>query len=153
MNYTYNNIKTQIENTEQMLTAITGGRYENWKGDKFKDGKYTIDNYGLHYESKDGHREKTISDYIGESGRDTYEKLMLIQDVLDVIYRTANTSALRKNIYEIKKDCIRNEAIDWQQKFSEKSYSWAELAEKQAYFYEMGKRYGLLREFHENGIC
>lgn len=54
--------------------------------------------------------------------------------------------------YEMKAK-IRAEAIDWQRGFSEHNYSWEEIAEFSHYFYKMGKRYGLLREFRENGIC
>ena len=46
----------------------------------------------------------------------------------------------------------RQEAIEWQQKCSEVDYSYGELAEFQDYFSRIGKRYGLIREFRENGI-
>ena len=51
------------------------------------------------------------------------------------------------------KDKIRQEAIEWQMDFSNHNYLWGELAEWTNYFYTMGKRYGLLKEFKENGIC
>lgn len=57
------------------------------------------------------------------------------------------------NKYYIKKAEIRQQAIDWQLDFSNHNYSWGELADWCDYFYKMGKRYGLLREFRENGIC
>lgn len=44
-------------------------------------------------------------------------------------------------------------AIDWQLDFNNHNYSWSELAEWGNYFYKLGKRYGLLKEFKENGIC
>lgn len=53
--------------------------------------------------------------------------------------------------YEKRKEEIREQAKEWQA--SEKIYSWGEIAEKEDYFYTQGKKYGLLREFHENGIC
>lgn len=55
--------------------------------------------------------------------------------------------------YAEKKEAIRNEAIEYQLTFEENNYSWGEVAEKEAYFRKLGKRYGLLREFHENCIC
>ena len=55
--------------------------------------------------------------------------------------------------YEKRKEAVRNEAIEYQLTFEENNYSWGEVAEKEAYFRELGKRYGLLREFHENCIC
>ena len=57
------------------------------------------------------------------------------------------------NKYQIKKYEIREQAIEWQNDFSNQNYSWGELAEWGDYFRKMGKRYGLLREFKENGIC
>lgn len=54
--------------------------------------------------------------------------------------------------YREKKAKIREEAIRWQHDFHKHNYSYSELAEKQAYFEKMGKRYGLTQEFKENGI-
>ena len=48
---------------------------------------------------------------------------------------------------------VRQEAIDWQLDFNNNNYSWGELAYWGDYFYKLGKRYGLLKEFKENGIC
>ena len=58
--------------------------------------------------------------------------------------------------YNQRKEGIRNRAIDFQQgygEFAEMNYSWGEIAEWQSYFEKMGRRYGLLGEFRENGIC
>lgn len=55
--------------------------------------------------------------------------------------------------YQRMKRRARNTAIHWQEKFSEKSMSYEELAKAQSYFEKLGKRYGLLAEFRENGIC
>lgn len=58
-----------------------------------------------------------------------------------------------KPTYEIKKEMARREAIDWQNDFCNHNYSYGELAEFGYYFEKLGKRYGLLKEFRENGIC
>ena len=55
--------------------------------------------------------------------------------------------------YQRMKRRARNTAIYWQEKFSEKSMSYEELAKAQSHFEKLGKRYGLLAEFRENGIC
>ena len=55
--------------------------------------------------------------------------------------------------YQERKEQIRNEAIDWQNGFANCSLSYGELASAQDYFETMGRRYGLLTEFRENGIC
>lgn len=57
------------------------------------------------------------------------------------------------NYYQKRKEQIRQEAIEWQLDFSNHNYSWGELAVWQEHFERLGRRYGLLREFHENAIC
>jgi hypothetical protein len=57
------------------------------------------------------------------------------------------------NKYYERKEEIRQQAIDWQLKCYSHNYSWGELADWCEYFYKLGKRYGLLKEFRENGIC
>ena len=58
----------------------------------------------------------------------------------------------RKWSREEKKNILREFAITWQSDFNKFNYSWGEVAEWGAFFTEYGKRYGLLREFRENGI-
>ncbi len=58
-----------------------------------------------------------------------------------------------KTTYEIKKEMARQEAIDYQNDFCNHNYSYGELVEFEHYFEKLGKRYGLLKEFHENAIC
>lgn len=54
--------------------------------------------------------------------------------------------------YAERKEKARNEAIEWQNDFANHNYYWSELAEFSAHFETLGRRYGLLREFRENGI-
>ena len=58
-----------------------------------------------------------------------------------------------KTTYETKKEMARQEAIDWQNDFYNHNYSYGELAEFTTHFEKLGRKYGLLKEFHENGIC
>jgi uncharacterized protein CbrC (UPF0167 family) len=55
--------------------------------------------------------------------------------------------------YQERKNNLEELAKDWQHNWSYLSWSYFELYEIQNYFLENGKRYGLLREFHENAIC
>ena len=55
-------------------------------------------------------------------------------------------------MYKEMKEKIRQEAIEWQLDFANHNYSYNELAEWGNYFYKLGKKYGLLKEFRENGI-
>lgn len=57
-----------------------------------------------------------------------------------------------KNYYNRLKEAARQAAIEWQLTFGENPMSWNELADACQRFYTLGKRYGLLREFRENGI-
>lgn len=54
--------------------------------------------------------------------------------------------------YQERKEAAREQAIEFQLTFNERAYSWGELATLTGYFEKMGKRYGLLKEFRENGI-
>lgn len=58
-----------------------------------------------------------------------------------------------KTTYEAKKEIARQEAIDWQNDVANRNYSYGELAEFVMHFEKLGRRYGLLKEFRENGIC
>ena len=58
-----------------------------------------------------------------------------------------------KTTYEIKKEMARQEAIEWQNNLFNHNYTYGELAEFGYHFEKLGRRYGLLKEFRENGIC
>lgn len=50
------------------------------------------------------------------------------------------------------KERVRQMAIDWQLNDANNNASYMELAEIGNLFYKLGKRFGLLTEFRENGI-
>ena len=54
--------------------------------------------------------------------------------------------------YQQSKERARERAILWQRLAGEKALYMSELAYWSAYFERLGKRYGLLREYRENGI-
>lgn len=56
------------------------------------------------------------------------------------------------NKYTKSKESTRAKAIEWQTDFENHNYSYEELADFQNYFSKLAKRYGLVREFRENGI-
>ena len=56
------------------------------------------------------------------------------------------------NRYQMAKKNARNKAMEWQRSFCDENYSYGELAYYGEYFSRLAKRYGLVREFKENGI-
>ena len=60
---------------------------------------------------------------------------------------------MAKMTYQQKKEAARQQAIDWQDQAAEQNLSYGELAEAGEHFEKLGRRYGLLQEFRENGIC
>ena len=56
------------------------------------------------------------------------------------------------NTYQERKAAAREIAVNWQCENMDYQYSYEGLLILQEYFYKLGKRYGLLTEFRENGI-
>ena len=54
--------------------------------------------------------------------------------------------------YQERKAAAREKAIQWQHDFENHNYSYCELAQWQQYFEKLARRYGLTKEFTENGI-
>lgn len=55
--------------------------------------------------------------------------------------------------YQERKENLKELAINWQLYFAGLEWSYGELMAIGNYFYENGKKYGLLKEFKENCIC
>lgn len=56
------------------------------------------------------------------------------------------------NTYQELKSKAREEAKAWQLDFVNNNYSYEEFFEAQLEFVKLAKRYGLTKEFKENGI-
>lgn len=54
--------------------------------------------------------------------------------------------------YAKNKELTRGKAIAYQEKASRENLSYLEIFLAQRRFEKLGKRYGLIREFRENGI-
>lgn len=63
-----------------------------------------------------------------------------------------NLFVMKRNSYNRLKESARTEALEWQLTSGDNPMSYKELAEVGERFYMLGKRYGLLKEFRENGI-
>ena len=68
------------------------------------------------------------------------------------LYKAETSGGVVMNKYQKGKEKTRNEAIDWQADFANHNYSYGELAYFSDYFETKARRYGLVREFKENGI-
>ena len=55
--------------------------------------------------------------------------------------------------YEKAKTALREFAMNWQYDFERFTWFYSEICEYESFFRKYGKKYGLLREFQENGIC
>lgn len=55
--------------------------------------------------------------------------------------------------YEEKQASLEDLAKEWQLYFCDFDWSYGELTLITTYFYDNGKKYGLLKVFKENGIC
>ncbi len=66
--------------------------------------------------------------------------------------KTLTAAEKRRNYYLKRQGEIQDEAIEWQRSFGDECYSYGELADYAEYFTKMGRRYGLLTEFRENGV-
>ena len=54
--------------------------------------------------------------------------------------------------YQQRKEAVRQEAIDWQCGTAGTDMSWQDIITVTARFERLGRRYGLIGEFRENGI-
>ena len=56
------------------------------------------------------------------------------------------------NNYQAGKEKAREEAKKWQNDIAQNALAWWDVAHMGVYFEDLGKRFGLIREFRENGI-
>lgn len=66
--------------------------------------------------------------------------------------KAARARAAARKKYQLIKENIRNNATSWQNNFERFDFAYGEIAEIQAFFAKLAKRFGLTREFRENGI-
>ena len=100
-----------------------------------------------HIRFKDG-----SNPYIAKTNKAFFEMLIAynLTQESEFGFIASEKSTISKG-YSNRKDALRDFAIDWQN--GEFDYSYADLMNWQDFFTEYGKKFGLLREFHENAIC
>ena len=151
-------MKTIFEN-EFIRVESTGKDYdfiatiEN-KTDKNIRLRYNPMDFDVIYDTIDIKPNDWIGLLADKEGCDLVRKFELGQVDVEVLEKEKeNKMKNAKTIYETKKAVARQEAIDWQNDFCNHNYSYGELAEFGEHFEKLGRRYGLLKEFRENGIC
>ena len=87
--------------------------------------------------------------YIGKEGleqfkRDTFSPLTQFEGVLFEV---------RGDSYRERKESVRDIAIEFSNIANCGGLTWSDLNILSDWFYRYGKRYGLLTEFRENGLC
>lgn len=73
--------------------------------------------------------------------------------ITEIFFCDTSSTHMVGKTYEEKKEFAREDAIAWQSAIGEFSPSYEDFAIAGDYFSALGKKYGLLREFRENGIC
>ena len=95
--------------------------------------------------------------YITYTYRKFFEMLMAFNpEMIDSnTFRISGFMLYKPSTYQGKKERLRNFAIQWQDRTGSGDFelSWSELLDWQGFFHYYGSKYGLLREFKENGIC
>ena len=77
---------------------------------------------------------------------------MKYKDIITGEEKTILTARKNASKYEFMQAAIRESAQEWQNKTAEKRLSYAELLHDTRIFEKYAKKYGLQREFRENGI-
>jgi len=77
--------------------------------------------------------------------RDTFSPLC--EEITVIPFETHGKS------YADRRESVYNTAVEWSNYSEAWPLSWGELQTVADWFYRMGKRYGLLTEFRENGLC
>lgn len=80
-------------------------------------------------------------------------KYDLTPDFKNGYYVESEHEQKRRISYNDKKQRLRDFAVMWQDNFNNYAYDYYDLTRWGGFFEEYGKKYGLLREFRENGIC
>ena len=77
---------------------------------------------------------------------------MLYKDIITGEEKQILTVRKNATKYELMQAAIRETAQEWQERTAEKRLSYAELLHDIRIFEKYAKKYGLQREFRENGI-
>ena len=141
----------RVESTEKDYDFIA--TIEN-KTDKNIRLRYNPMDFDVIYDTIDVEPNDWVGLLADKEGRDLVRKFELGQVGVEVLEKEReNKMKNTKTTYASNKAVARQEAIDWQNDLFRDNRSYEELAEAAERFEKLGRRYGLLKEFRENGIC
>ena len=151
-------MKTIFEN-EFICVESTGKDYdfiatiEN-KTDKNIRLRYNPMDFDVIYDTIDIEPNDWVGLLADKEGHDLVQKFELGQVDVEVLGKEREDKMKNtKTTYTSNKAVARQEAINWQNDLFRDNRSYEELTEAAEYFEKLGRRYGLLKEFRENGIC
>ena len=92
--------------------------------------------------------------YIATTHRNLFNMIFKynLTEISENTFRILNEREKYPKTYANKRYILQEFALMWLDWFCDCRYSWESLAQWGAFFEEYGKKYGLLREFRENGI-
>lgn len=76
-----------------------------------------------------------------------------VEQIGEIKFKVLNQRSEPCSDSDSQKAMLRDFAIEWQSNINDYNYSWGDCCEYDAFFYNYGKKLGLLDEFVENGIC
>lgn len=82
-----------------------------------------------------------------------WENLQKIIDNIDHSEDALNEANNPKECFDSEREEARYAAICWQTRMADEDLSYGEINEIVSYLEELGTKYCLLGEFHENGVC
>ena len=85
-----------------------------------------------------------------ENLKNNREYNKIVRDLIKQMIERTDVNFISE--YQRAKERIKNKAIEWQLDFCNHNYSNRVLSYYKDYFEKQAKRYGLVREFRENGI-
>ena len=141
----------RVESTEKDYDFIA--TIEN-KTDKNIRLRYNPMDFDVIYDTIDVEPNDWVGLLADKEGRDLVRKFELGQVGVEVLEKEReNKMKNAKTTYASNKAVARQEAIDWQNDLFRDNRSYEEMREAAEHFEKLGRKYGLLKEFHENGIC
>lgn len=99
--------------------------------------------YGSYYLNGEKHAAIYFSSDLWH--RDTFSPLC--EDIVIIPFETHGKS------FADRRESVRETAVEWSNYGEAWPLTWNEINHISDWFYRMGKRYGLLTEFRENGLC